>query len=335
MNPRIRRSTAIAWGALLGLSLGCDNRVFTGQPELELGGSSAGGEGGAWVPAMHPLAGRSGQGDGGAAAGARGDLSEPGGAAGAESQGGESAVVAGGAGHGGEAPIAIPSECPCEAPKPSCVAGKCVARGPAMVKAGPIYIDRTEVTVAQYQAFLSAKKDDVSGQAAECSWNDSFVPGGAQQAATHPVTSVDFCDAAAFCAWSDKKLCGQLGGGKLAIADVPLASKSEWYQACGGPKGQPFPYGVSHVDGACNDATGAGAIAPVGTFPGCTGVYPGLFDMVGNVAEWIDACDATSNGWDGCETIGGTFADNNPCSGSGLKHRDQKDPAVGFRCCSK
>jgi formylglycine-generating enzyme len=315
--------------SLLGMVLGCDERVFTGDDPTDTGGASLGGEGGALLPAMRPLAGRDGRGGGGSA----GDSSGVGGDSETGSNGGEPG--AGDGGQGGDGSLQPPSECPCAAPKPSCVAGKCVARGPTMVKAGPIYIDSTEVTVAQYQAFMMAKGDDVTGQAAECSWNDSFVPSAAQSSASHPITSVDFCDAVAFCAWADKKLCGQLGGGKLAIDDAPVAAKSEWFQACGGPKGQPFPYGTSHVDGACNDATGAGAIAPVRTFPGCTGVYVGLFDMVGNVAEWIDACDATNNGWDGCETIGGTFADDNPCSGSGLRHRDEKDPSVGFRCCSQ
>ena len=203
-----------------------------------------------------------------------------------------------------------------------------------MVKAGSIYVDSTEVTVGQYGAFLSAKDGNVSGQVPECSWNDSFEPASAQQPATHPVTNVDFCDAAAFCAWADKRLCGRLGGGTLELDDVPVTSKSEWFSACGGAKGQPFPYGSSHVDGACNDATGHGSIAPVASFPACTGVYPGLYDMVGNVAEWVDACDAKHDGWDGCETIGGSFMNTLPCSGSGLRHRDQREPSLGFRCCA-
>jgi sulfatase modifying factor 1 len=233
-----------------------------------------------------------------------------------------------------------PSECPCSAPTPTCQTGKCVVRGPSMVKSDVFYVDSTEVTVAQYAAFLKAKGDDTSQQAPECTWNHSFAPlptssMGPPAAADSPVTGVDYCDAAAYCAWTDKRLCGKIGGGKLAFDELASATKSEWFAACGGPSGQLYPYGGAHKDGACNDSSGSGVPASIGSFKGCTGFYAGVVDMVGNVAEWVNACDATAGAVDGCETIGGSYADTATCSTSSLKHRNEQLPTVGFRCCGQ
>jgi formylglycine-generating enzyme len=232
-----------------------------------------------------------------------------------------------------------PSECPCKAPTPSCENGKCVVRGASMVKADVFYVDSTEVTVANYAAFVKAKGDDTSQQPPECAFNHSFAPltssMGAPASADSPVTGVDYCDAAAYCAWADKRLCGKIGGGMLAFDELASAAKSEWFAACGGPNGQLYPYGGAHKDGACNDASGAGKVISVGSMLGCSGFYAGVSDMVGNVAEWVNACDANVGAVDGCETIGGSYADTATCSSSGLKHRNEQLPTVGFRCCGQ
>jgi formylglycine-generating enzyme required for sulfatase activity len=202
-----------------------------------------------------------------------------------------------------------------------------------MIKSASFFVDATEVTVEAYGHFLAAKGDDTSGQAAECEWNDSFVPSVQKGEAKQPVTHVDYCDAVAYCAWADKQLCGKVGGGSLAFADLASPTKSQWFAACGGSKGQPYPYGSTLTPGACN-SNGMG-VSAVGSHAGCEGASSGVFDMVGNVAEWVNACDANSGAADGCETIGGSFADDGTCSLSSLKHRDEQLPSVGFRCCSK
>jgi hypothetical protein len=53
--------------------------------------------------------------------------------------------------------------------------------------------------------------------------------------------------------------------------------------------------------------------------------------MVGNVAEWVNTCDAALGAVDGCETIGGSYQAGATCSKSSLKHRDEQLPTVGFR----
>ncbi|HEX3849713.1 MAG TPA: SUMF1/EgtB/PvdO family nonheme iron enzyme, partial [Polyangiaceae bacterium] len=137
------------------------------------------------------------------------------------------------------------NECPCTSPTPTCEAGRCLVRGPTMVKADGFYIDSTEVTRAQYALFLAARAGDTSGQAAECAWNASFDPAYDPSLGTpppsYPVTDVDYCDAAAFCAWADKRLCGRIGGGELALAELADRSKSQWFAACAGPKAQAYP----------------------------------------------------------------------------------------------
>ena len=230
-------------------------------------------------------------------------------------------------------------ECPCVAPTPTCEAGRCLVRGPSMVKANGFYIDSTEVTRAQYASFLAARAGDTSGQAEECAWNSSFDPAFDPALGTpspnYPVTDVDYCDAAAFCAWANKRLCGRIGGGQLALAEVADASKSQWFAACAGPKAQAYPYGVAYQSGACNDKQASKALVPVGSKITCEGYYPGLFDMLGNAQEWTAACNARSGPMDGCERIGGSYLTSTVCSQSGLAMRGLQDPAVGFRCCSQ
>ena len=299
---------------------GCSGGAF-GVGSDAGGHSSAGGIAGS----SDSRAGSSASNDGGSSNGGKASI------AGASSGG---APTAGNAGQAGDTSVPPVTECPCAAPNPTCEDAKCTVRGPSLIKAGGSYVDSTEVTVSEYDAFLRAKSDP-SAQTEECSWNDSFEPSVVGAGPNRPVVGVDFCDAAAFCAWADKRLCGKVGGGALQLQDLNDAAKSEWVKACGGPKAQPFPYGTSHQAGACNDSSGSGHVEDVGSFKECSGFYTGVHDLVGNVAEWVNACDATKGATDGCETIGGSFADDNGCTGSSLKHRDEQLPNVGFRCCSQ
>jgi formylglycine-generating enzyme required for sulfatase activity len=282
------------------------------------------GEAGAGAVAGSDANGGSNTGMSGAGAGVAGE---------SMSMGGASAGAGGVNAAGGGAGAPPVNECPCSAPTPTCEAGKCISRGARMVKATSFFVDATEVTAEAYARFLGAKGDDTSGQAAECAWNDSFAPSVQKGSPKEPVTHVDFCDAVAYCAWADKQLCGKIGGGSLAFADLASPTKSQWFAACGGSKGQPYPYGSTLMQGACN-SNGSG-VSAVGSHASCEGASSGVFDMVGNVAEWVNACDASSGAADGCETIGGGFADSGTCSLSSLKHREEQLPGVGFRCCSK
>ena len=107
-------------------------------------------------------------------------------------------------------------------------------------------------------------------------------------------------------------------------------------------RGHPdFPYAGAFNKEACNagQAELASLIAPVATFPGCEGGFPGVFDCSGNVSEWIDACDGNAKDTDQCKTMGGHLHDAT-AGALGCKTAGDLHPAPspyelrGFRCCA-
>jgi formylglycine-generating enzyme required for sulfatase activity len=112
---------------------------------------------------------------------------------------------------------------------------------------------------------------------------------------------VDWCDAHAYCHWAGKRLCGALAGGELALGANPVLG--EWHYACTGGLQTVYPYGNDPVEGACN-IPGNADRQRVATHPGCEGGFDGIFDIIGNVSEWIDACADGSASAD-CQTMGG------------------------------
>src|SRR5262249_21134917 len=126
------------------------------------------------------------------------------------------------------------------------------------------------------------------------------------------------------------------GGGPIARADIFDPALSQWFVSCGGPGGADHP---SDTD-ECNVTNGFGNFAPVASFPGCEGYFPGIFDMEGNVAEWVDACNGNAGRSDICYAMGGGIFDmSSYCSevyddAEDPDHRDTKAISFGFRCCS-
>ncbi len=208
-------------------------------------------------------------------------------------------------------------------------------RGPAMVAVPGYCIDSTEVTLAQYNDFLGDNPD--AAALAVCG-STSFIPAPPAawppdaSSGDLPVAGIDWCMASAFCAWSGKRLCGKIGGGSLDVASRADPSRSQWFAACSHSGALAFPYGNSYQAGVCNDGTASGKIAPVESKPGCTGGFPKIFDMSGNVAEWEDACEAGM-----CLVRGGEF--NNgagyfSCDHEVLIQQDASSLDKGVRCCS-
>lgn len=108
-------------------------------------------------------------------------------------------------------------------------AGRCPeGRGPKMIVAGTFCIDSTEVTNAQYGAFLDdAFAFDAGPPPAVCANVPTHLPGCAYDPvgrANRPVRCVSWCDAWTFCKWSGKRLCGRIGGG-------PLTTSARWPRA--------------------------------------------------------------------------------------------------------
>ncbi len=219
-------------------------------------------------------------------------------------------------------------------------------------------IDRAEVKNSEYKAFMDAASPP-TGQAAACAFNTSYEPAttsGCNQfdpvnKKNSPIACVDWCDAAAFCKWDGKQLCGKIGGGSNPPASFADATQSQWFRACSRAGDFDFPYGNSYSGSDCVgvDNTAINPVAVPNT--NCEGGYSGLYDMSGNVAEWEDSCTGTSGGTDQCLSRGGSYLDaNQPVAGNpsllcnsnvhgspsaSTKARSTRDKEIGFRCCSE
>jgi formylglycine-generating enzyme len=240
----------------------------------------------------------------------------------------------------GDAASDVSNDVTAEAEAGACPSGK----GPDMIAVpGGYCIDSTEVTRGQYAAFL-ASNPSTGGQLPECSWNSNFTPNPWDPTpADLPVADVDWCDAYAFCLWAGKRMCGAVGGGALSFSDNNSTdpTKSQWYRACSGNGATTYPYGANYTAGACNAPTGDASLAPVKSFSGCVGGYPGIYDMAGNVEEWQDSCDNNNGANDNCREQAGTYgyqagdpAGSTRCDFLDDDLRSSQNDDVGIRCCS-
>jgi len=262
----------------------------------------------------------------------------------------------------------------CEAGE-GCFSGKCASacppsiHGPALVKiptpaGGIMCIDATEVTVGQYSEFTTARGSDVSGQRPECGWNLHFEPPEGciryvydrPEPLKHPQECVDWCDAAAYCEWAGKRLCGGIDARSVAKADLSDAHKDAWYNACssGGVNNYPFGNTCSAMPCVLGGLWTTQVPAGYDCQPG--GEYAGVWDLIGNVKEWedncqpfsggqgdgkYDTCDVRGSGYGGASISGGCAAwdqyGNAQCSSipSLGSPRSLAQTAVGFRCCGR
>jgi formylglycine-generating enzyme required for sulfatase activity len=214
-------------------------------------------------------------------------------------------------------------------------------------------IDSTEVTRAQYEAWL-ATSPSTSGQIPECTWNTSFAPDATcmgdeyvcqgSGCANHPQVCVDWCDAYAYCHAVGKRMCGKIGGGANGYNDSADASMSQWFNACSSHGANYFPYGESFNSTACNGLDNMELLnqttVAVGSLPGCqSGVagYSGVYDLTGNVDEWEDSCDGTTGETDSCRMRGcshGCTMIFLRCASNTGNARNGFSAFAGLRCCS-
>ena len=212
--------------------------------------------------------------------------------------------------------------------------------GPLMVRIDDFCVDSTEVTRAQYARFVAAIGADAGGPAGVSfcdETNTSLAPidpeqefPPAKETSEFPVRGIDWCDAKAYCLWAGKDLCGGLRGAKLASTDATDPAKSQWAKACTKDGMFRFAYADSYASGNCVEGTQPSQP----TSRTCEGGYAGLFDMVGNVAEWVDACrDAPSKN---CALVGRSPGSNDvaSCAVVSLPPGDVPWNSAGVRCCA-
>ncbi|MFW5739361.1 MAG: formylglycine-generating enzyme family protein, partial [Myxococcota bacterium] len=210
-------------------------------------------------------------------------------------------------------------------------------------------IDATEVTQGQYAAFLQAGTG-TNSQPNYCEWNNNYQPatsGGdctssSFAPSTHPdrpVVCIDWCDAAAYCAWAGMRLCGAIGGNSTDFDNNTSAAASQWHNACTASGANVYAYGSAFEPLSCNGQDyGAAASVPVGQASACTAEsapFSSLRDMSGNVWEWEDACESYKNKHDKCHGRGGGYATATlSCSQKLTVSRSTVRADLGFRCCN-
>ena len=125
------------------------------------------------------------------------------------------------------------------------------------------YIDKTEVTNAQFKAFC-----DATGYLPPA--NPDWDPDYFHSKADYPVLQITYDQATAYCAWRHKR----------------LPTEAEWEKAARGTDARKYPWG-NDWDPKRVNAWGEPYkyTAPVGSFPEGASPY-GAVDMAGNVWEW-------------------------------------------------
>lgn len=213
------------------------------------------------------------------------------------------------------------------------------------LKINAFCIDKSEVTVANYQLCIDRKQCSPKERS-----DNGWCTFGASQRANHPINCITWKEASNYCTKVEKRL--------------PTAAEWE-YAARGTNESQPFPWGTNEpysnnnyanaCDKAClNSGTGERAMegstalpdnhpgtAPIGAFPAGKSLPFGLFDMAGNVAEWTttEACEVWETNSGSCQYViikGGSFRTNE--RGSLFVTATPKWPkakgadTIGFRC---
>ncbi len=127
------------------------------------------------------------------------------------------------------------------------------------------YIDLFEVTNEKYKKFATD-----TNKTPPHHWPEGNIPQGKEK---HPVIYVSWFDARDYCAWEGKR----------------LPTEAEWEKAARGEDGLIYPWGdIWSLDKSNNPYKYSTGTQPVGSYPEGRSPY-GLFDMSGNVWEWVDS----------------------------------------------
>jgi formylglycine-generating enzyme required for sulfatase activity len=140
------------------------------------------------------------------------------------------------------------------------------------------YLDRTNVTNAQYQRFLDAggyRPADDHNFLRDWDWSDPQHPRYRTGWGERPVTWVSLEDARAYAAWAGKR----------------LPNEWEWQYAAQGTDGRLYPWGstfdAARVPAAFSGRDGLPGPAEGTAHPSGAGPF-GVLDLVGNVWQWTN-----------------------------------------------
>jgi formylglycine-generating enzyme required for sulfatase activity/tRNA A-37 threonylcarbamoyl transferase component Bud32 len=157
-------------------------------------------------------------------------------------------------------------------------------RGRHSVTVASFYIDKNEVTNAEYAEFIKAtgrpapaideSDPDTKGSYWK-PWNGNDPPAGRER---WPVCNVSAKDAEDFAQWLSNR----------DSVKYRLPTEEEWeFAARNGSRDTPFPWGDSWKEGFAN-LNGKSSPTAVGSFPrGAT--QAGVLDMIGNAWEWTSS----------------------------------------------
>ncbi len=139
------------------------------------------------------------------------------------------------------------------------------------------YLDKCEVTNAQWKGYLDATQQEPSEQLRANYWADGKIPRGHEN---KPIVFVSNGECEKFAAYYGKR----------------LPTEIEWEYAARGGDGRAYPWGATFdFDGKsggaranCGATVGSRVVADVGSFP--EGASPfGVLDLCGNVWEWTSS----------------------------------------------
>ena len=134
-----------------------------------------------------------------------------------------------------------------------------------MSSTGAFYIDLNEVTNADYKKFTNSSEKITPHH-----WPEGNIP---KDKENHPVVYVSWFDASEYCAWAGKR----------------LPTEQEWEKAARGEVGLIYPWGNEwSLDKSNNPYKHSTGTEPVGSYPDGRSPY-GLYDISGNVWEWVDS----------------------------------------------
>eukprot|EP01095_Lingulamoeba_sp_RSL-Kostka_P002952 TRINITY_DN13855_c0_g1_i1.p1 TRINITY_DN13855_c0_g1~~TRINITY_DN13855_c0_g1_i1.p1 ORF type:complete len:279 (+),score=104.39 TRINITY_DN13855_c0_g1_i1:57-893(+) len=180
------------------------------------------------------------------------------------------------------------------------------------------YITETEITVRQFKDCLDVKA---------CSYKNINPNSGsfAEKLDDFPLNYISYFGA--------EEICSYIGG--------YICTQDEWNNACSGTDNRPYPYGKTFNKGHCNigNYDDDADIEPVKARPDCEGGLEGLFDMGGNLSEWINEPNDPEDNYRKFKSAAYAQGSNinkkvcySHCAGN---QREFKSPFIGARCCKK